>query len=81
MSSVNVHVVAWRFDGGGGFYWYPTPKAADEAFKIEQENEGGADNWKAYRFDASVGSLETATEEIEQTCDDACDRIDASKAA
>jgi hypothetical protein len=54
-----VHVVAWEYEGGGGFDWYYEEEKADEAFEKEQFNvkELVGSNWTAFRFNVDVGDL------------------------
>jgi hypothetical protein len=47
----NVYVVAWSYDGGGGFDWYTNLEYAQKAFKEELLNESSPElseeNWTA----------------------------------
>lgn len=55
---MKAHVCAWDYEGGGGFDWYFTAKAADKAFEKEKGNcldpKLNAGGWTAYRFDVEV---------------------------
>lgn len=66
--SITVHVVAWEYNGGGGFEWYRNSEYADTSFNQEKKNVVALakDNWQAYRFDARVRSTKPATREIEK---------------
>lgn len=56
----SVYVVAWEYNGGGGFNWYNNPKRADKAFEEEKRNANNPDfardGWTAFRFDVKVKS-------------------------
>ena len=62
-----VYVVAWEYDGGGGFDWYHSESAQKEAFEREKENvrEFSCAGWKAIKFSHKVRSYKTATAEID----------------
>lgn len=68
-----VYVVAWNFNTGGGFNWYPTTKVADLWYEQEKENARQlADyGWKAYRFDFEVTSSDEdlITRQIDEQLD------------
>ena len=71
-----VHVMAWSYNGGGGFDWYLEPDAADRAFEKEKENcrELAKDGWEAYRFDFKAGDplFPSITNEIDRDLIDLC---------
>lgn len=73
-----VHVVAWRYNGGGGFNWYHSEDAANRAYEKEKENthELANSEWTAYRFDYQPvisQSDDDVTDEIDYVLDDLCD--------
>ncbi len=70
-----VYVVAWHYDGGGGFDWYRHKEVADNKFEEEKAvcHELAHENWTAYRFDADVSSYSNATDEIDAELDYYCD--------
>ena len=73
-----VHVVAWRFNYGGGFFWYPTAEQANSAFEEEFENvDKSRDDWTAYRFTFDVPT-DTPKDNITKTIDDQLDELCAN---
>ncbi len=65
-----VYVVAWEYDGGGGFDWYRAKTDTDVAFVEEQKNadELVDEHWTAVQFDFEVPekmSAEDLTERIQ----------------
>lgn len=68
-----VYVVAWTYgrqdsNGGGGFEWFYTNGDAIDRFEQEKKTceQNKDENWTAYRFNAFVGSFETASEKIDE---------------
>lgn len=65
-----VHVVAWEFEGGGGFDWYPHKEHADKAYVEELKNVEAfkESNWKATQFSVEIPSewdRDKTTDEID----------------
>lgn len=64
-----VWVVAWEYDGGGGFDWYYTQEAAKKARRAEQRNEREFRNerWKAilFEYNPRARKPESITREID----------------
>jgi hypothetical protein len=73
-----VHVVAWLYNGGGGFNWFFTSTNADKAFAAERANviEFKADKWRACRFDyhPKARTHQGVTVEIDNQLDALCKR-------
>ncbi len=63
-----VYVVAWEYDGGGGFNCFLEKAHADIAFHHEKHNAEKfiKENWTAYRFSTKVRSLESAFQKIDE---------------
>ena len=62
-----VYVVAWEYEGGGGFDWYNTPEEADKAYETESEQDTIIGQL-SYRFDyiARDGDRAAITREIDE---------------
>jgi len=78
-----VYIVAWEYEGGGGFDWYHTKEAADKAREAEKVNEAELEDWEAFRYDIiipeSVGQVpEDITTYIENCNSDKVDEIRAA---
>lgn len=84
-----VYVVAWRYEGGGGFDWYYEPRDAEKAWvaelkNVEQFRDSG---WTAYKFQYSTGIAATRktithdqrnliTRNIDDYLDELCDKAE-----
>ncbi|MFP3637522.1 hypothetical protein [Paraburkholderia sp. SIMBA_054] len=68
LQGFTVSVVAWQSTGGAGFDWFYAPSVADRAYAIEKaacdDCFGREVELTMVRFEVTVSSLETATEEI-----------------
>ena len=65
-----VYVVAWEYDGGGGFNWYTQKNLAESAYLGEMENADSmpGSNWVAASYTITVadGDAEEMTAEIDR---------------
>jgi hypothetical protein len=68
---MKVFCVAWEYEGGGGFNWYFTEDAANNAYALEVANckmpELKASGWTAARF--TFETRETHPDKITQDID------------
>ena len=56
---MKIYIVAWEYNGGGGFDWYLKKKDALEAIKDERKNEivWKKDKWTAFYFEVDLLSI------------------------
>lgn len=66
-----VYVVAWDFEGGGGFDWYFNAADQAEAYTTEKYNcaQFADSGWTAYQFNVEVPA-ELSNDEITNFIDD-----------
>ena len=70
------YVVAWHYATGGGFDWYHTKEAQNEAFRVEKNNADAFrnDEWQAYKFTVEV-ELDAYYDEITRYIDERLDEF------
>lgn len=62
-----VHVVAYQYNGGGGFNWYAKAEDAEKSYEREKEacDDLVSCGYEVCKFEFTVSDLESATDEID----------------
>lgn len=68
MKEKTVHVIAWEYDGGGGFCWYrnESDMLAELPRELEYEKVYSSDNWRVKNFPVNVPLDRDPTDFIDQ---------------